>query len=63
MYTTAYTQLGGDMGTKKTLYVSDEDEAIWADAQKSGAGDENSLSKVVTMALAEYLKQIRAACE
>lgn len=39
----------------KTLYVSDEDEAIWSKAQRAGEGGERSLSKVVAVALAEYL--------
>jgi hypothetical protein len=45
----------------RTLYVSDEDEAIWKAAQE--AGDVGSLSKVVTTALAEYVNSRRPASD
>ena len=40
----------------KTLYVSDDDAAIWSKAQEAAGPDgERSLSKVVTTALAQYV--------
>ena len=40
---------------KKTLYVSDEDEAVWDSAKRLGARSEASISRLVTLALGEYV--------
>ena len=40
---------------KKTLYVSDDDEPVWSTAKRLGAKSEASMSKLVTLALGEYV--------
>ena len=40
---------------KKMLYVSDEDESVWDAAKRVGSQTDASMSKVVTLALAEYV--------
>lgn len=40
---------------KKMLYVSDDDESVWAAAKKLGSQTDASMSKVVTLALSEYV--------
>ena len=40
---------------KKMLYVSGEDESVWAAAKALGSRTDASMSKLVTLALAEYV--------
>jgi hypothetical protein len=45
---------------KKTLYVKEQDEPIWERAAKLAQGDEDSLSKLVVEALAEFVTKKEA---
>jgi hypothetical protein len=48
---------------KRTLYVSDEDEKVWEEAQKLSADGDESLSKLATAALRERIaihRQVQA---
>jgi hypothetical protein len=40
---------------KKMLYVSDEDESVWDAARDLGSRTDASMSKLVTLALSEYV--------
>ena len=40
---------------KKMLYVSDEDESVWDAAKMLGSRTDASMSKLVTLALSEYV--------
>ena len=40
---------------KKMLYVSDEDESVWNAAKELGSKTDASMSKLVTLALSEYV--------